>query len=80
MPSIRKSRDHEHLLVLPIVLPALTAAFLLLMGRQLTISRVISFVASALLLLIGIQLFQDANSGVIQTYVLGDWLRHLASY
>ena len=63
----------SHLLVLPIVLPALTAALLLLMGRQLAISRVISFIASALLVLIGIQLFQDANSGAIQTYVLGDW-------
>jgi len=64
----------SHLLVLPIVLPALTAALLLFFGRRQNLSRVIGFAATLGLLAIGIQLFVQASSGAIATYALGDWV------
>lgn len=64
----------NHLLILPIILPALTAALLLFCGRQLGISRLLSFISTALLLAICIALFLDAGSGAFQIYALSDWV------
>ncbi len=64
----------NHLLVLPIVLPALTAALLLFCGRQLILSRLLSLGSTALLLAICISLFLDAGTGAFQTYALSDWV------
>jgi multicomponent K+:H+ antiporter subunit D len=63
----------NHLLVLPVILPALAAALLLLLGRNLALSRLISFASSFILLISALGLLQHASSGSIQTYVLGDW-------
>ena len=64
----------NQLLVLPIILPALTAALLLFCGRQPTLSRVLSFASTGLLLAICISLFCDASTGAFQTYALSDWV------
>jgi multicomponent K+:H+ antiporter subunit D len=64
----------NHLLVLPIILPALTAALLLFFGGQRNLSRLVSFVSTALLLAVCISLFLDAESGAFQTYALSDWV------
>jgi len=63
----------NHFLALPIVLPALTAALLLLLGDRLGLTRLISFLSSVALLAISVQLFSQASAGDIQTYALGDW-------
>jgi multicomponent K+:H+ antiporter subunit D len=64
----------SHLLVFPILLPALTAALLLLTGRNLGLTRLLSFVATLILLGICVALFSQAISGDIFTYALGDWV------
>lgn len=64
----------NHLLVLPIILPALTAALLLLCGRQPLITRSVSFLSTSLLLVVSIFLIKDAGSGAFQTYALSDWV------
>jgi multicomponent K+:H+ antiporter subunit D len=64
----------NHFLVLPIVLPALTAALLLLLGGRVGLTRVISFASVFVLLATCIHLFTQASTGDIQTYALGDWV------
>lgn len=64
----------NHLLVLPIILPALTAALLLFFGRHLALSRWLSFVSTIMLLAICVSLFMDAGTGAFQTYALSDWV------
>ncbi len=62
------------LIVLPTVVPALTAAFLLLAVRyDLKRQRLISFVATAGLLAIAIALYVLASDGAPRAYRLGDW-------
>lgn len=64
----------SHLLVLPIVLPALSAALLLLWGGRLGLTRVISFVSTLVLVAICLQLFSQTHDGAIEVYALGDWV------
>lgn len=64
----------DHAIILPVLLPALTAAFLVLalrhhLGRQ----RIVSFVATGLLLAIAGALFALASDGTVRAYRLGDW-------
>jgi multicomponent K+:H+ antiporter subunit D len=62
------------LIVLPTVLPALTAAFLLLAVRyDLKRQRLISVAATAGLLAIAIVLYGVASDGAPRPYRLGDW-------
>ena len=62
------------LIVLPTVLPALTAAFLLLAVRyDLKRQRIISVAATAGLLALSITLYGLASDGVPRSYRLGDW-------
>lgn len=64
----------NHLLVLPIVLPALTAALLLFFGRHLGLTRLISLFSTLILLGISVSLFLDAGTDAFQTYALSDWV------
>jgi len=64
----------SHLLVLPIVLPALTAALLLLTGRHLGVSRLVSVASTLILFGVCMSLFSQANTGSISIYALGDWV------
>ncbi|RUR26055.1 monovalent cation/H+ antiporter subunit D [Vreelandella andesensis] len=64
----------QHLIVLPVVLP-LIAGILLLYQRQglVRYKRAVSVVASVLLLFVSIALVNQAASGEITYYALGDW-------
>lgn len=64
----------NHLLVLPIILPALTAALLLLCGRRITLSRWTSFLSTGILLAVSGLLLKEAVTGAFQTYALSDWI------
>lgn len=64
----------NHLLVLPIVLPALTAALLLFFGRQQVLTRLLSLSSTLVLVAISVSLFLDAGTGAFQTYALSDWV------
>ena len=62
------------LIVLPTVLPALTAAFLLLAVRyDLRGQRLISVAATAGLLIVAVLLYVLATDGAPRSYRLGDW-------
>src|SRR3954447_6503156 len=64
----------NNLIVLPTVLPALTAAFLLLAVRyDLKRQRVISVAATAGLLAVAIILYGLARDSAPRPYRLGDW-------
>jgi multicomponent K+:H+ antiporter subunit D len=64
----------SNLIVLPIVLPALTASFLLLVVRHdLKRQRLVSVAATTALLVLAIVLYVIASDGVTRPYRLGDW-------
>jgi multicomponent K+:H+ antiporter subunit D len=64
----------NHLVVLPIVLPALTAGLLLVVGgSRPALARAISIAATTALLVTAVMLAVQAASGVHQVYALGDW-------
>lgn len=64
----------QHLIVLPVVLP-LIAGILLLYQRQgmVRYKRIVSVVATFALLLVAIGLLNQAASGEVTYYALGDW-------
>jgi multicomponent K+:H+ antiporter subunit D len=74
-----------HLAVLPVLLPAATAVFMLLLGdhggdaqgghghRRLRWARVIAMVSCALGLLLAARLALVADAGVLTVYRVGDW-------
>ena len=64
----------QHLIVLPVVVP-LVAGILLLYQRQglIRYKRVVSVVATVLMLLVAISLVKTAAQGEIVYYALGDW-------
>lgn len=65
----------QHLIVLPVVIP-LVAGILLLykrLGRLSQTKRLISVVATVLLLLVSIALVKQAASGEVTYYALGSW-------
>jgi multicomponent K+:H+ antiporter subunit D len=65
----------NHLVVLPIVLPALTAALLLTLGStRPLVARAIGLAATAVLAVIALALLERAATGVYEVYALGDWL------
>ena len=64
----------NHLLVAPIVLPALVAPVLLLALRfRLQVARAVSLMSAAALLGISVALTAQAATGRVQAYGLGDW-------
>ncbi|WP_372993119.1 proton-conducting transporter membrane subunit, partial [Sulfitobacter sp.] len=63
-----------HWLVLPIVLPAMLAAMLVLAARyHLVIQRVVSVAGTVALLGLAVGLFWQASDGTISLYQLGNW-------
>ncbi|MBI5131941.1 MAG: monovalent cation/H+ antiporter subunit D [Rhodopseudomonas palustris] len=63
-----------HLIVAPIVLPAVVAAFLVLVLRHdLTSQRIVSMGATLALLAVTIWLYLSATDGAPTSYQLGDW-------
>ncbi|NMN58939.1 multicomponent K+:H+ antiporter subunit D [Xanthobacter sp. SG618] len=64
----------DHAIILPVLLPALTAAFLVLALRHhLRRQRIVSLAATGLLLALAIVLFALASDGTVRAYRLGDW-------
>ncbi|MCA1773478.1 MAG: monovalent cation/H+ antiporter subunit D, partial [Halomonas sp.] len=64
----------QHLIVLPVIVP-LIAGILLLYQRQgmVRYKRIVSVVATLVLLLVAIGLLNQAASGEVTYYALGDW-------
>ncbi|WP_188914693.1 monovalent cation/H+ antiporter subunit D [Salinarimonas ramus] len=64
----------NHLIIAPILLPAFTAAFIVLALRDdLRLQRIVSGVATAALLALGIYLYALAADGETRPYLLGNW-------
>lgn len=65
----------QHLPILPVLLPMLTAVVMLLPPLSTTFHRqkITSFVGMTLTLLAALQLIITANTGEISVYQLGDW-------
>ncbi len=64
----------DHAIILPVLLPALTAAFLVLALRHhLRGQRIASIAATGLLLALAVFLFVLASDGTVRAYRLGDW-------
>lgn len=64
----------SHLIIFPVVLPALLAPFILMVIRHhLDLQRIFSVAGSLLLVGIALALTSQASSGEIQVYELGDW-------
>lgn len=63
-----------HWLILPIVLPAMLAAFMVLAARyHLLIQRVLSVAGTLALLMLAVGLFWQASDGTVSLYQLGNW-------
>ncbi|MCE2998554.1 MAG: monovalent cation/H+ antiporter subunit D [Betaproteobacteria bacterium] len=64
----------NHLVVMPILLPALAAGLLLAVGdRRLTATRIVSLAATLLTAVCAAMLMAQAATGMHQVYLLGDW-------
>ncbi|MEP9350459.1 monovalent cation/H+ antiporter subunit D [Xanthobacter sp. KR7-225] len=64
----------DQLMILPVLLPAMTAAFLVLALRHhLRRQRIVSIAATGLLVVLAAILFAQAADGTIRAYRLGDW-------
>jgi multicomponent K+:H+ antiporter subunit D len=63
-----------HAIVLPVLLPAIMAPFLVLALRhRIEVQRAVSIAATALLLAIAVVLYLVASDGTIRPYYLGQW-------
>ncbi|MEX0350310.1 MAG: monovalent cation/H+ antiporter subunit D [Paracoccaceae bacterium] len=64
----------NHLIIAPVVLPAMLAPFIIMVIRHhLDLQRIFSVAATVILLGISFALVGQALGGEIQTYELGDW-------
>ncbi|UWQ21913.1 monovalent cation/H+ antiporter subunit D [Jannaschia sp. W003] len=64
----------SHWSVVPIVLPAFLASFIILAARHhVAIQRVVSVGGTAVLLLLSVALAWEASDGTVTLYRLGDW-------
>ena len=63
----------NHWIIVPVVLPALAATVLVLLGDRLAWQRAIGLAATVALLAVAIGLALRANAGDCWTYALGDW-------
>ena len=64
----------NHLLIAPIVLPALVAPFIIMALRyHIDLQRIFSLASNVLLVVIAMALAVQAADGTVQVYELGDW-------
>lgn len=64
----------NHWMVVPVVLPAVVAALAMLgMRRTLRVGRVVALLSCLSLLAISLVLLRQAESGLVQSYAVGDW-------
>lgn len=64
----------NHLIVFPIVLPAIAAAFILILGSAQSVVRTVSLASSLGILVSAAALTISASHGGYQVYALGDWV------
>mgnify|MGYP001046503472 FL=1 len=67
---------HDHLMIVPIVLPMLVAGFMLLLGEgRATAKAVVNVVATVALLVVAIALLRQADSGPVRVavYLAANW-------
>ncbi|RUO43647.1 monovalent cation/H+ antiporter subunit D [Aliidiomarina taiwanensis] len=65
----------SHLLLTPILLPALTAVLLVFMARSsLKVTRVISLASALVVLAVSLYFVAQSAAGGIEVYALGNWL------
>lgn len=64
----------NHLLIAPIVLPAIVAPFIIMVVRyHLDLQRIFSIASTVAIALITLVLASQAADGTVQVYELGDW-------
>ena len=64
----------NHLVVLPVLIPLLAGALLLLAGRAgKAVERSIGLIATAALLMVALVLLSHASTGEIMVYYGGNW-------
>lgn len=65
----------QHLLLLPILVPLITGALMLLLERrhEIRIQRIAAWTGMLALLATSLALFARASSGEVDVYLLGDW-------
>ncbi|MFG1424907.1 monovalent cation/H+ antiporter subunit D [Roseixanthobacter glucoisosaccharinicivorans] len=64
----------DHLMILPVIVPAMAAAFLVLLLRHhLRRQRIVSITVTVLLVGLAAVLFAQASEGTVHAYRLGDW-------
>ena len=63
----------QHLLILPVLLPAALAALSLLLGRRMVLKRGLALLGGGVMLLLSLSLLLWADHGAIQVYRLGGW-------
>jgi len=67
---------HDHLMIVPIVLPMLVAGFMLLLGEgRATVKAVVNVVATVALLAVAIALLRQADTGPVRVavYLAANW-------
>jgi multicomponent K+:H+ antiporter subunit D len=63
----------NHWIIAPIVLPAMSAAILVLLGSNLTLQRVLNLAVTTILLAINVSLAVSAADGNFGVYALSNW-------
>lgn len=64
----------QHLPVLPVIVPLVTAAFVLMAERRgIVLQRTVGWIGLVILIAIAMLLVQRADGGAIDVYLLGDW-------
>ena len=64
----------NHLLIAPVVLPAIVAPFIIMVLRHhLSLQRIFSLASTVVLLAISLVLAAQATDGIVQVYELGNW-------
>lgn len=65
----------NHLIILPVILPALLGPFIVMVLRHhISLMRIFSIGGTVLLTAICFALLAQASTGVVQVYELGDWI------
>lgn len=64
----------SHLVILPVILPAVMGPFIVMVLRHhLSLTRIFSVGATVALVVVSLALLAEASTGAVLTYELGDW-------
>ncbi|WP_439510879.1 monovalent cation/H+ antiporter subunit D [Marinimicrobium koreense] len=63
-----------HLIALPVLIPLVTGLLLVMLaGKGFRLTRTLSLVSAAIMVLVSFLLVYTADSGAVQVYAMGDW-------